>query len=106
MPYKQGTAVPGYGYNVPTLNHTKNRTYKDFPIVSNATLTNEPFYIENDCTITTSDLANTTLKKWEGNGWVTVTGLVSPDVIVGRGFFAVTTAANAYVTLTEHKDSD
>lgn len=99
------TIVPSSGYPSPTLNHTKSRAYRDFPLIYNATKTNEPFYIENDCTITTSDIANTTLKKWEGNGWVTVSGLVSPDVIVGRGFFAVTTAANAYVTLTEHVDS-
>lgn len=99
------SSVPSQRYPIPTLNHSKTAPYNDFPLVYNATVTNRPFYIDYDCTISTSDLANTTLKKWEGNGWVTVSGLVSPDVIVGRGFFAVTTAANAYVTLTEHVDS-
>lgn len=96
---------PSVGYPQPTLTHIKRSVYKDYPLVNNETVTNRAFYIESDCTIVTSDLANTTLSKWEGNGWVTVSGLVSPDVIVGRGYFSVTTAANAYVTITEHVDS-
>lgn len=103
---RRGSAVPYTRYPTPALNHTKNFPYTDFPLVYNATVTTEPFFVEYDCTIVTSDLANTTLLKWNGNSYTTVSGLVSPDVILGRGFFAVTTAANCYVTLTEHTDSD
>ena len=103
---RRGEALPVLRYGTPVLNHQKDHPYVDFPLVNNATVTAEPFYITRDCTIATSDLANTTLLKWNGTSYSTVTGLVSPDIIVGRGFFAVTTAANAYVTLTEHTDSD
>lgn len=103
---RRGSVVPTARYTTPTLNHQKDWPYQDYPLVNNATVTTEPFFIDHDCTIVTSDLANTTLLKWNGNSYTTVSGLVSPDVILGRGFFAVTTAANCYVTLTEHTDSD
>jgi hypothetical protein len=98
--------IPSLRYPSPLLTHTKVGPYTDFPLVYNETVTNRPFYIENDCSIVTSDIANTTLSKWNGNSYTAISGLVSPDIIVGRGFFAVTTAANCYVTLTEHPDSD
>lgn len=101
---QRGSYVPPFSVRAPTMNHKKDRPYWDFILVHNDTVTNEVFYLNNDCTITTSDLANTTLSKWNGSGWQTVSGLVSPDVIVGRGFFSVTTAANAYVSLSEHVD--
>lgn len=96
--------TPSVGYSVPTLAHIKRSDYRDYPLVNNETVTERPFHVNKDCTIVTSDLANTTLYKWAGTGWVAVSGLVSPDVIVGRGYFAVTTAANAYVVLTEHDE--
>lgn len=95
---------PPVGYPSPTLDQPKESYYKDFPLVYNATVTNKPFYLDFDCTICTDNIANTTLQKWDGANWVNVSGLVSPDIIVGRGYFAVTTAVNAYVTLTEHVD--
>lgn len=103
---RRGAVVPPLRWPAPDLDHTKDVPYTDYPIVYNETVTTRPFYIEYDCTIVTSDLANTTLLKWNGSSYTTVSGLVSPDVILGRGFFAVTTAANCYVTLTEHLDSD
>ena len=98
--------VPNFKYPVPTLNHNKLVPYIDFPVVYNATVTEEPFYVEYPFTFVTSDAANTTLYKWNGNGWVSVTGISNPEYIFGRGFFAVTTAANAYVTVTEHDKGD
>ena len=101
---QRGSAVPPFGIRAPAMNHKKDAPYRDFVLVYNDTVTNEVFYLNYDCTITTSNLANTTLKKWDGSGWQTVSGLVSPDVIVGRGFFSVTTAADAYITISEHTE--
>jgi hypothetical protein len=106
MASQRGSKVPYLRYPSPALVLPKEMWYLDYPLVYNETVTARPFYLDYDCTIVTSDLANTTLLKWNGNSYTTVSGLVSPDIIVGRGFFAVTTAANCYVTLTEHPDSD
>ena len=94
--------VPSPRYPVPELNHDKLVPYTDFPVVYNATVTAEPFYVEYDFTICTSTLANTTLLKWNGNSWETISGWVNPDVIGSRGFHAITTSANEYVVITEH----
>lgn len=84
------------------MNHTKEQPYIDYPLVYNDTVTKEVFYAEYDFTFVTSDAANTTLYKWTGNGWITISGMSNPDVLYGRGFYAVDTAANAYVAITEH----
>lgn len=94
--------VPRLLYNTPTLNHTKEVPYTDYPLVFNETVTKRAFYIEFDFTFVTSDSANTTLYKWTGNGWVAITGMSNPDVLFGRGFYAVDTAANCYIAITEH----
>lgn len=96
------STVPRLPWGYPTLNHEKRAPYIDYPVVYNATVTAEPFYVEYDFTICTSTLANTTLLKWNGNSWATITGWVNPDVIGSRGFHAITTSANEYVTITEH----
>ena len=74
----------------------------DFPLIYNETVTQRPFYVEYDFTFVTSTPANTTLYKWTGGGWVAVTGISNPELIIGRGFYAVTTSANEYVAITEH----
>lgn len=94
--------LPSFKYTVPELTHVKERPYLDFPLVYNETVTQRPFYVEHDFTFVTSDSANTTLYKWSGGGWVAVTGISNPELILGRGFYAVTTAANAYVSITEN----
>lgn len=99
------TTVPKLPWSYPTLNHTKRAPYVDFPVVYNATVTNEPFYIEHDFTFVTSDSANTELYKWNGGTWTQVTGMTNPDLFFGRGFYSVTTTANAYVAVTEHYNS-
>ena len=94
--------VPRLLYATPDLNHKKEQPYVDYPLVYNETVTERAFYIEFDFTFVTSDSANTTLYKWNGNSWEAITGMTNPDVIFGRGFYAVTTAADAYVAITEH----
>lgn len=94
--------VPRFRHNVPTLNHEKVVPYLEYPLVHNDTVTQEPFYIEFPFTIVSSDQSNTTLYKWNGGGWTEVKGWDNPEKICGRGFFSVTTAANAYVLITEH----
>lgn len=101
---QRGSQIPNFSIRAPLLTVKKDRPYWDFILINNDTVSNEVFYLSHDCTIVTDDLANTTLYKWSGNGWVAVSGLVSPDVIVGRGFFSVTTAADATVLLSEHTD--
>ena len=98
--------VPSFRYNVPTLNHEKKAPYIDFPIVFNETVTNRPFYVDGTFLIATSLLADTTLNKWEGNGWTPVVGITNPDTIAGRGFFSITTTSNQYVTITEYRPDD
>ena len=101
------TVVPPFTYTVPDLDHTKPRPYLDFPLVLNAIVTKRAFYVEHDFTFATSDSANTTLYKWTGHSssWLAITGMSNPDVIFGRGFYAVDTAAACYVTVTEHVNS-
>ena len=94
--------VPDFKYTVPTLTHKKLVPYIDFPIVFNDIVTNEPFYIEFNWTFVTSDQANTTLRKWNGSSWTDVTGWSNPEFFFGKGFYSVTTATAAYVTVTEH----
>lgn len=94
--------VPSVPWTVPDLNHHKSIPYIEYPLIYNATVTEEPFYVEHPFTFTTSDAANTTLYKWTGGSWSAITGMSNPDVIYAHGFFAVTTAANAYVSITEH----
>ena len=94
--------LPYFRYTVPTLGHNKERPYIDFPLVRNETVTARPFYVEYPFTFVSSDSANTTLLKWNGVGWTTVSGWSNPDKIYGFGFFAVTTAANCYVVISEH----
>ena len=67
--------IPSTPYTTPTLNHKKLTTYVDFPLVSGATVTYEPFYVEYDFTLATSDLANTSLYKWNGTDWSEITGI-------------------------------
>jgi hypothetical protein len=97
-------SLPKRSYSVPELNHKKVAMYIDFPLVYNAIVTNEAFYVDRDWTFVTSDLANTTLYKWNGGGWTTVAGVTSPDTFISRGYYSVTTAAAAYVAITEHVD--
>lgn len=96
------STIPKFKWETPVVNHKKLAPYVDFPVVYNATVTTEPFYVEYDWTFVTSDAANTTLYKWNGATWTTVSGWSNPERFYGRGFFAVTTAANAYVSITEH----
>jgi hypothetical protein len=98
--------VPSARHNLPTLNHPKTVPYIDYPVVGGAIVTNEPFFAEYDFTFVTSDAGNTTLSKWNGTGYTAITGLANPDVIYGRGFYAVTTASAAYVTVTEHVEAE
>jgi hypothetical protein len=93
--------VPKFKYPVPTLNHEKKVPYNEHPLVYNDTVTEEPFYVEYPFTFVTSDQGNTSLYKWNGNGWTLVTGWSNPEYFYGTGYFAVTTAANCYVTITE-----
>lgn len=97
--------VPRLLYNTPSMNHTKEVPYIDYPIAYNEIVTQEAFYIEYDWTFVTSDAANTLLYKWNGNGWTQVTGWSNPEFFYGHGFFAVSTTAAAYVTITEHVDT-
>ena len=99
-----GKRVPTRLHTLPSLNHTKDQVYVDYPVVSNSTVTTEPFYLEYNATVCTSSAANTTFYKWNGTGWTEITGLSNPDIIFGRGFYAVTTATDCYVTITEHVD--
>jgi hypothetical protein len=94
--------IPNRQHTLPTLNHVKEKVYIDYPLVGNATVTTEPFYVEYDFTICTSSLAATTLYKWNGGSWTEVSGITNPDVIFGRGYYAVTTSSNQYVSITEH----
>jgi len=94
--------VPRFQHTVPTLNHDKVVPYLEYPLVFDATVTEEPFYIEFPFTIVSSDPSNTKLYKWNGGGWTEVIGWSNPDKICGRGFFSVTTYANAYVLISEH----
>lgn len=96
------TVVPQFQYTVPTLGHPKDRPYIDFPLVYNETVTNRVFYVQHPFTFVTSDAANTSLYKWNGGGWTEVTGWDNPEKVYGFGFFSVTTAANAYVSISEH----
>ena len=96
------TTLPEFQYDVPSLDHTKPRPYIDWPLVVNEIVTKRPFYVEYDFTFITSDAANTTLYKWTGGSWSAITGMSNPDVLFGRGFYAVDTAAAAYVAITEH----
>lgn len=93
--------VPDFRYEVPKLNHKKLADYIDFPIVYNAIKTNEPFYVDKNFIISTSDLTTTTLSKWQGTGWADVTGLTNPDLVAGKGFYSITTTAANYVTISE-----
>lgn len=97
-----GKLLPTRQHDLPAINHTKDKPYIDYPIVSNATVTNEPFYVEHDFTVCMSNLSATTISKWNGVGWTAITGLANPDVIFGRGYYAVTTSSDAYVVITEH----
>lgn len=94
--------LPNFKYTVPTLGHIKDRPYIDFPVVYNDTLTEVPFYVEFPFTICTTTLANTTLYKWNGIGWSTVSGWTNPEKIYGMGFFAITTSADETVIISEH----
>lgn len=96
------SSLPKLAWNYPTLNHDKKFPYIDFPVVYNDTVTNEAFYIEHDFTFVTSDATNTSLYKWNGGGWTQVSGISNPELVFGRGYYSVTTAANAYVAVTEH----
>jgi hypothetical protein len=93
--------VPTFPWDVPKLNHVKTDSYIDFPVVHNAIATDEPFYVEYDFIIATTDLTTTTLSKWNGSTFVAVTGLTNPDLVAGRGYYAVTTTAANYVTISE-----
>lgn len=94
--------IPKTPWIVPTVAHKKNAPYIDFPLVYNDTVTNVVFYVDYDFTICSSSPTNTTLYKWNGNGWTEIGGITNPEKITIRGFFSVTTAADAYVTITEH----
>lgn len=94
--------VPSFKWDTPAVVHDKREPYVDYPVVYNATASNVVFYVEYPFTIATTDLANTTLYKWCGDSWVAMSGLVDVDVVDARGFFSVTTAANASVVITEH----
>ena len=97
------TLVPKHLHNVPSLNHTKTVLYNEYVLINNTTVTEEPFYVDWPFTFVTSDAPNTTLYKWNGGGWTEIKGWSNPDCIGGKGFFAVTTAANAYVLITEQE---
>jgi len=94
--------LPSFKYTVPILGHVKERPYIDFPIIYEATQSNVAFYVEHPFTICTSSFANTTLYKWNGIGWSTISGWTNPEKVYGMGFFAVTTSANATVIISEH----
>jgi len=98
---RKESIVPSFGWPVPTLNHTKRAPYIDFPIVYGAIKTDEPFYVEEDFIIATSDLTTTTLSKWNGSTYSATTGLTNPDLVAGRGFYSITTTAANYVTISE-----
>ena len=93
--------VPNFKWPVPELDHDKLVPYNDYPLIYNEIVTNRPFYVEYNFIITTSDLTTTTLSKWNGNSWSTVTGLTNPDLVAGIGFYSVTTTAANYVTISE-----
>jgi len=97
-----GSLVPNLPWSTPSVLHKKKSPYLDFPVVYNDTLSNVVFYVEHDFTFVSSDPTNTTLYKWNGNGWTEIAAIANPEKITIRGFFSVTTAANAYVTVTEH----
>lgn len=99
---QQVSILPNFKYTVPTLTHVKDRPYLDFPLVYNETVTERPFYVEHDFTFVTSAANDTTLYKWSGGGWVAVTGISNPELILGRGFYAVSTLVDAYVSVTEN----
>lgn len=98
---RKDSIVPNFRWPVPTLNHTKRAPYIDFPIIYNAIKTNEPFYVDMDFIYCSSDTANTKLYKWNGNSYSEVSSYTNPDVISGKGFYAVSTTVAAYVTITE-----
>lgn len=100
----QGKLVPRRQHSLPLLNHTKDFPYVDYPVVSNDTVTNEPFYAEHEFTICGSGAY--TLSKWNGTGWTAVANITNPDIIMGRGYYAVTTASDLYVVVTEHTNGD
>lgn len=97
-----GKLLPNRQHALPTLNHTKDKFYIDYPIVANTTVTYEPFYIEHDFTICMSSASITALYKWNGVGWTEIVGLTNPDIIFGRGYYAISTTADASVVITEH----
>lgn len=97
-----GKLLPTRQHDLPSLNHTKDKPYIDYPVVYNATVTYEPFYVERDFTICMSSAAVTKLYKWNGVSWTEITGMANPDVIFGRGYYAISTTSDAYVVITEH----
>lgn len=94
--------VPQLPWGQPELNHTKRAPYIDYPLVYNATVTEEAFYVEYPFTIATSDITATRLFKWTGNGWQELFDVPYPCKVDLRGFFAVTTSTDEYVSITEH----
>lgn len=102
------TLIPFTLHDVPALPEPKEQYYVDFPVVANETVTNRPFFINPDSlgwTYCTSDDTVTTISKWNGNSWTDVTpGYNNPEFFYGTGFYSITTTANAYVTITEHRD--
>jgi hypothetical protein len=99
-----GKLLPNRRHTLPSVNHLKDVPYLDYPVVYETTVTNEVFYVDHSFTLCTSDLANTSLYKWNGVGWTAITGFTNPDVFDGRGFYSVTTAADASVVVTEHTE--
>jgi len=99
--YRRGSIVPAVRWPTPTLGHIKQAPYLDYPLVYNETVSLRPFYVEGDFVYCSSDTANTTVHKWNGNSYTVISSYTNPDIISGRGYFAITTAADAYVTITE-----
>lgn len=99
--YRRESLVPVVKYTVPLLDHQKYAPYLDYPLIAGETVALRPFYVETDFIYCSSATATTTLHKWNGVGYTQVTSYTNPDVIAGRGWYAVTTTANNYVTITE-----
>jgi hypothetical protein len=99
--YRRRSLVPVVPYTVPLLDHQKYAPYLDYPLIAGETVSLRPFYVEYDFIYCSSDEVTTSLHKWNGNSYTEVPSYTNPDVIAGRGWFAITTTANNYVTITE-----
>jgi hypothetical protein len=73
--------------------------------VYNEVVTERPFYVDGEFLWVCSDAA-AKLLKWNGNSYTEISSYTNPDIISGRGFFAITTTVPAYATVSELRPLD